>query len=162
MAKLTFDLRNGRITIEGAEKDLISILQGAKSLAPHFKDISIHGETVGDKDDQGERGSVTPSGRKTTVREFAKSLPVSNSYERIAAIAYHVITHEHRASFSPKEMENLFGLCGFQKPKNMRMAFNDAKRKYGYIERKGHGQWTIATGGENRIVEMLERKGENL
>ncbi|MBI3320322.1 MAG: hypothetical protein HYZ89_07050 [Candidatus Omnitrophica bacterium] len=154
MAKITFDLRAGRIVIEGAEAELVKILQESKSIAPHFKDINIHGE-VANADEV--RGIATPSGRKTTVREFARSLPVNSFYERIAAIAYHVIKYENRASFSPKEMENWFGLCGFQKPKNMRMAFNDAKRKYGYIERKGHGQWTIATGGENKILEVLER-----
>lgn len=158
MAKLTFDLHAGRIVIEGAEVELIKILQEAKSIAPHFKDINIHGEAASADD---ARGGVTPSGRKTTVREFAKGLPVNNFYERIAAIAYHAIKLEGRASFAPKEMSDWFGLCGFQKPSNMRMAFNDAKRKYGYIDRKGHGQWTITTGGENIILEMLERKGGN-
>ncbi|MBI4598127.1 MAG: hypothetical protein HY737_07005 [Candidatus Omnitrophica bacterium] len=158
MAKITFDLRDGQIVIEGAEKELIEILQVAKTVAPHFKDVNIHGEVASTEE---ARGITSPSGRKTTVREFAKELPVSTFYERIAAIAYHAIKHERRASFSPKEMEDWFGLCGFKKPSNMRVAFNDAKRKYGYIERKGHGQWTISTGGENIILEMLERKGGN-
>ena len=83
---------------------------------------------------------------------------LENTYQRIAAIAYHAIKVDMKNSFSVHEMENWFSLCGFKKPGLMRIAMYDAKRKYGYVESKGKDQWTISTGGENLVMEKLESR----
>lgn len=158
MAKITFDLRAGKISIEGAESELLTILQEAKTLAPKFKNIVISSSGQGSSEGLPEDAQQLPATRKPAMRDFGRSLSLGNTYERIAALAYHAIKVESRMSFSPKEMDDWFGLCGFKKPGNMRVALADAKSKYGYVSSKGYAQWTIATGGENLIMEKLEAK----
>jgi len=162
-AKVTFDLRAGRISIEGTDKEVIKILREAKAVAPHFKHITIGPETTSQPNNRSEDldlpgGGGSGRNQEPAIREFGRSLPVNTHYERIAALAYHAIKIDRRASFSPKEMEDWFGLCGFKKPGNMRVALADAKHKYDYVTNKGRGQWTITTGGENLIIEMREKK----
>lgn len=91
-----------------------------------------------------------------TLRQFARSLSLSNAPERIAAIAYYINKIEGRPSFSPKEMDGWFTMCGFQKPSQMAVALFDSKRKYGFTENIGHGMWRISNQGENQIIAKIE------
>lgn len=157
--KLTFDFNKGQIIVEGSEGDLLKVAQEAKTLAPLLKEIRVitqQSETQQEVKKEDRADTQFSSGRKPSVRDFAKNLPLSNTYERIAAIAYHAIKIDGKASFSVKELGDWFGLCGFKKPAIMSVALSDAKRKYGYVDSKGRDQWTISTGGENVIMEMLE------
>lgn len=160
--KVTFDPRTGKISVEGESKDLIAVLEAAKGVAPHFKHLSVGPAASGAETDESADGKdahgAGGGGRKPAMRDFGRSLVLDNVYQRIAALAYHAIKIEGRTSFSPKEMDDWFGLCGFKKPANMRVALADAKAKYGYIVSKGYAQWTIATGGENLVMEKQEGK----
>ncbi len=161
MVKITFDFVNGQIVVEGKEGDLLKLAEQAKALAPNISEIRILTQPIQQKQitpQTSDNSSSSPEPRKVSTRDFAKSLNLNNSYERIAALAYHAIKIQGRACFSVKEMGDWFGLCGFQKPAIMSVAFSDAKRKYGYIDSKARDQWTISTGGENIIIEMLENK----
>lgn len=158
--KLTFDFGSRQIIIEGKGDELIKLAQEAKSLVPHFSEIRIIDEQKSIKPQEMPSQLTTHptlEQNKGSLRQFAKSLSLSNTYERIAAIAYYAIKIEHKPSFSVKEMGDWFGLCGFQKPSLMTVALSDAKRKYGYIESKGRDQWTISTAGENKIMELKEK-----
>ncbi|MBI3021034.1 MAG: hypothetical protein HYY59_03420 [Candidatus Omnitrophica bacterium] len=163
MNEVEFDFRRGRIVVRGQESGLLKLAQAAKELAPHLKEIRIIGGAASESDDEaraGERGQgehPLVSGRKPAIREFAKSLPLANTYERIAALIYHAIKIEKKNAVSIKELEDWFSLCGFKKPRLMRIAVYDAKRKYGYVESRGKDQWTISTGGENVLMEKLEK-----
>jgi len=97
------------------------------------------------------------SGRPQGIREFVKALPLKNNYEKIAAIVYHAIKITNKPWVTVKEVEDWFGLCGFQKPTKMAFAMFDARRKYDYVESKGRDQWTIKTSGENLIIDLLEK-----
>lgn len=157
--KVTFDFVAGQIVVEGTEGDLLKLAQEAKSLAPTLSEIRVFTQKPQARAGGLESPHVPESGiRKLSIREFAKSLPLSNTYERIAAIAYHAIKTDHKPYFSVKQMDDWFGLCGFKKPKMMAVALSDAKRKYEYVENKGRDQWTITTGGENVIIDLLEKK----
>ena len=156
--KVTFDPRTGKIIVEGESSDLLAVLAAAQKVAPHFKHMSIGPATMSEEEEVVRGGESASSSRKPAMREFGKSLSLGNTYERIAALAYHAIKTEGRTSFSPKEMDDWFGLCGFKKPGNMRVALADAKAKYGYVVSKGYAQWTIATGGENLVMEKIEGK----
>jgi hypothetical protein len=76
--------------------------------------------------------------------------------EKIAAIAYYVNKVEGKHSFSPKDVDGWFTMCGFQKPTQMGVALFDAKRKYGYVENIGRAMWRISTQGENLILGKTE------
>lgn len=159
--KVTFDPRTGRISVEGESKDLIAVLEAAKGVAPHFKHMSIGPASAAGEVEEPTNSGLGGGGstsRKPAMRDFGRSLVLNNTYERIAALAYYAIKTEGRTSFSPKEMDDWFGLCGFKKPGNMRVALADAKAKYGYVTSKGYAQWTIATGGENLVMEKNEEK----
>lgn len=156
--KLTFDFGSRQIIIEGKGDELIKLAQEAKSLAPHFSEIRIIDEQKSVKPQVVPSQITTPlEQNKGSLRQFAKSLSLSNTYERIAAIAYYAIKVEGKSSFTVKEMGDWFGLCGFQKPAVMPVALSDAKRKYGYVESKGRDQWVISTAGENKIMELKEK-----
>lgn len=158
--KVTFDFVNGQIVVEGEEGDLLKLAEQAKSLAPALSEIRILTQRKQAAVEVKEGLSAPPGQghRQPSIRDFAKSLNLSNAYERIAALAYHAIKKQGRATFSVKEMGDWFSLCGFQKPQQMSVALSDAKRKYGYVENKGRDQWTISTGGENIILGLLEAK----
>ncbi|HQU46417.1 MAG TPA: hypothetical protein PK867_26660, partial [Pirellulales bacterium] len=66
---------------------------------------------------------------------------------------------ENRPSFSPKELDGWFTMCGFQKPSQMPVALFDTKRKYGYADNIGRGMWRISTQGENLITAKLNEAG---
>lgn len=162
MNEVVFDFKNKRIVVKGAEAGLLKLAEAAKALAPLLKEVRI---ISGDGDDEGDEqkspkdertGDQVWSGRKPAIRDFARSLPLSNTYQRIAALAYHAVKLDGKTSFSVKEMENWFSLCGFKKPGIMRTAIYDASRKYGYVESKGKDQWVVSTGGENLVIEKLE------
>ncbi len=159
--KITFDTKAGQIIIEGKEGDLIKVAQEARSLAPHIAEIRIINEQVPLKPSEitgnPASHSIISDQERGSMRQFAKSLSLSNTYERIAAIAYYAIKVQNKPYFSVKEMGDWFGLCGFQKPAVMPVAMSDAKRKYGYVESRGRDQWVISTAGENRIMELKER-----
>ncbi len=95
-----------------------------------------------------------------TIRQFARSLSLSNAAERITALAYYVNKIEGKQSFSPKEMDGWFTMCGFQKPAQMSVTLYDAKRKYGYVENTGRAMWRISNQGENLIIAKVEDSRE--
>lgn len=167
--KVVIDVSGGRLAIEGDGPELIKVLQVARELAPDVTQIQIitsgrdHGETA-QADPQGSRGiqnggspdqstKLTPPG---TMRQFARSLSLSNSAERIAALGYYANKIEGKPSFAPKEIDGWFTMCGFQKPAQMPVAIYDAKRKYGYVENIGRGMWRISNQGENLIIGKIE------
>ncbi|OGX05838.1 MAG: hypothetical protein A2Z88_05725 [Omnitrophica WOR_2 bacterium GWA2_47_8] len=155
--KITFDFVNGQIVVEGAEGNLLKLAEQAKSIAPNLSEIRIITQQKQSKSEIPNSVQATDT-RTVSLRDFAKSLNLNNTYERIAAIAYHAIKIQGRASFSVKEMSDWFGLCGFKKPSIMSVAFSDTKRKYGYIDSKARDQWNITTSGENIIIGLLESK----
>lgn len=157
--KLTFDFGSRQIIIEGKGDELVKLMLEVKSLIPHFAEIRIIDEkkTTNPQLIPGQISTQIPEQNKGSLRQFTKSLSLSNTYERIAAIAYYAIKVEGKSSFTVKEMGDWFGLCGFQKPAVMPVALSDAKRKYGYVESKGRDQWIISTAGENKIMELKEK-----
>lgn len=158
--KVTFDFAASQIIVEGTEGDLLSLAKEAKSLVPLLKDIHIVNSQIKHTPEMHPNvlhGQLNQP-RQVALRDFVKKLPLSNSYEKIAAIGYHAIKIENKTYFTVKELNDWFSLCGFQKPSQMAVALSDAKRKYGYVASKGRDQWTITTGGENLILEMLERQ----
>lgn len=161
--KVLIDLAAGRLVIEGDGPDLIKVLEVARTLAPTVSQIQIitSPETSGDTADSPKRESLSNAGANhnqgnKTLRQFARSLALNNASERIAAIAYYVNKIEGRPSFSPKEMDGWFTMCGFQKPAQMPVALFDTKRKYGYAENSGRGQWRISNQGENLMIAKIE------
>lgn len=164
--KVTFDVISGRLAIEGDGPDLLKVLEAARSLAPTVGQIQIitspsnEGPTAAENSEP-TGGDVTPQAASNaetpkTLRQFARALTLSNSAEKIAAIAYYVNKIEGRPSFSPKEMDGWFTMCGFQKPSQMPVALYDAKRKYGYADNIGRGMWRISNQGENLIIGKTE------
>jgi hypothetical protein len=152
--KITFDFGKQQLAIEGAEQALLDIIKALKELAPKFQEIRIVGASAVNS----QVSVVKPSTEgKSTLRDFVRALPLSSISEKIAGIAYYAIKIEGRQSFSSREMGDWFGLCGFQKPSVMSVAFSDAKRKYRFIDSKGRDQWTVTTDGENKILEKLEQ-----
>ena len=165
--KVVFDLAAGRIGIEGDGPELVSLLQLVRDIAPKIPNIhfsTIAGEhqpqtpvklkpptDAGSAGGEGAAGSSTGLVSGLTLRQFVKSIPLTTASERITAIAYYFKTHEAKNSFSPKEMDNWFTMCGFPKPAQMPTAVFDTKRKSGYLENAGHGQWKLSNQGENLI-----------
>ncbi|MHC4398391.1 MAG: hypothetical protein ACYTG0_01785 [Planctomycetota bacterium] len=167
--KVVFDVAAGRLAIEGDGPDLIRVLEAARELAPGITQIQIitsggdHSETA-QTEFEGSRHtqnggppdqSAQPAPPKT-MRQFARSLSLGNSAERIAAVGYYANKIEHKQSFAPKDVDGWFTMCGFQKPAQMSVAMYDAKRKYGYVENIGRGMWKISNQGENLIIGKIE------
>lgn len=163
--KVVFDILAGRLSIEGDGADLIKVLETARDLAPALSQIqlitgprpSVAVDQV--KRDQAPNLSTGPQ-VSGTLRQFVRSLALDNLAERIAAIAYYVNKIEGRPSFSPKEMDGWFTMCGFQKPAQMPLALFDTKRKYGYADSAARGIWKISNQGENLIIRKIEEAGE--
>jgi hypothetical protein len=170
--KVVFDVLAGRLSIEGDGPDLIKVLETARELAPTLSQIQlITGNRPVSQSGNAEREhsetftiglanqSATPQSAGT-LRQFVRSLALDNISERIAAISYYVNKIEGRPSFSPKEMDGWFTMCGFQKPAQMPLALFDAKRKYGYSESAARGIWRISNQGENLIIRKIEEGKE--
>jgi len=164
--KVVFDVAAGRLAIEGDGPELVKVLEVARELAPNITQIQIvtsGGDRAQPSEPQPQQsenpldgpGSSQPA-TPGTLRQFARSLSLSNAPERIAAIAYYVNKIEGRHSFAPREMDGWFTMCGFQKPSQMPVALFDAKRKYGYVESVGRAMWRISTQGENLIARKME------
>jgi hypothetical protein len=165
--KVVFDLTAGRLAIEGDGPELLKVIEAARLLSPSIQQIQIvtsSGSKDGTNDESGstQETSGQPSSPRAakTLRQFARSLSVDNAAERIAAIAYYVNKIEGKQSFSPKEMDGWFTMCGFQKPSQIGMALFDTKRKYGYADNVGRGMWRISNQGENLILAKLEENTE--
>jgi len=165
--KVVIDIPAGRLAIEGDGPDLIKVLEVARALAPNLNQIQIvtSAETkappsANDSRDFRDTGTA-PAGTNKTLRQFARSLSLVNTAERIAAIAYYVNKIEGRQSVSPKELDGYFTMCGFQKPSQMPVAVFDTKRKYGYMDNSGgRGSWRISNQGENLILAKIEEATE--
>lgn len=164
--KVLFDLSSGRIAIEGDGPELLKILQAARELAPLVTQIQITSnmtESVATNSEDAQRPTSTNSlgngASNMTMRQFARSLALDNASERIAALAYYAKL-EGKPSFSPKEMDGWFTMCGFQKPSQMPMALFDTKRKYGYAESVSRGSWRVSNQGENLIIRKIEERHE--
>jgi hypothetical protein len=154
--KVTFDFSKNQIGIEGEGPELISVLQVVRDIAPKIPEIKISTQAPSASGD--EKPPREALGNNQTLRQFARSLVVDNISEKIATIGYFLKRHEGRDTFSPKELADLFVTCGFQKPAEMSVALNDAKRKYGYVDNAGVGKWKLTTSGENVIIAKLEKK----
>jgi hypothetical protein len=156
--KVVFDVLAGRLSIEGDGPELIKVLETARDLAPSLSQIqlitgtrpSVASDQVKKEQGLGDRLAAGPQ-VSGTLRQFVRSLALDNLAERIAAIAYYVNKIEGRPSFSPKEMDGWFTMCGFQKPSQMPLALFDTKRKYGYAESAARG---------NLIIRKIEEAGE--
>jgi hypothetical protein len=163
--KVLFDIGAGRIAIEGDGPELIKILEAARTLAPHVSQIQINAgarEAQSLEENRQERSLATgPSVVPKTMRQFARSLTLDNTAERIAALAYYANKIENKPTFSPKEIDGWFTMCGFQKPAQMPLALYDTKRKYGYAENTSRGAWRISNQGENLIIRKLEEREDH-
>jgi hypothetical protein len=149
------------IVVEGPGDDLAKLFDNVRAAAPTLKEIRvITSDAVGVADGGGSNRDEEKAGRRTSLREFARRFSLENTSERLAVIAYHAVKEAGKPTFSVKEMNDWFGLCGFKKPIQMPVALSDAKRKYGYLENKGRDQWTLATGGENLVLSLLESRAE--
>lgn len=161
--KVMFDVGAGRIAIEGDGPDLLKVLELAREIAPRVAQIQILTESeIVDKPANVEERRVSdarPPARQT-MRQFARSLALDNVAERIAALAYYTQVFEGRQSFSPKEMDGWFTMCGFQKPGQMPVALYDTKRKYGYTDNVSRGSWKISNQGENLIIRKIEERDQ--
>lgn len=171
--KVVFDVLAGRLSIEGDGPDLIKVLETARELAPTLSQIQlITGNRAVPQSGNAERDRSetltiglanqlpAPPQSTGTLRQFVRSLSLDNISERIAAISYYVNKIEGRPSFSPKEMDGWFTMCGFQKPAQMPLALFDSKRKYGYSESAARGIWRISNQGENLIIRKIEEGRE--
>jgi hypothetical protein len=165
--KVIFDLSGGKLAIEGDGPELLSVLAAAKELSPNISQIQIITSTakpsLETQSEMGRKNPPLPMGDSQsvgTLRQFARSLALENASERIAAVAYYINKIEGRPSFSPKEMDGWFTMCGFQKPAQMPLALFDAKRKYGYTDSAARGSWRISNQGENLIIRKLEEANE--
>lgn len=159
--KIEFDLRSGRIALEGDGPDLLKVLEAAREIAPHVTQIQITAEAGGPARQEQDKPSNASSsqdvgGSNQTMRQFARSLSLANSAERIAALGYYANKIEGRPSFSPKELDGWFTMCGFQKPSQMPVALFDSKRKYGLTENVSRGHWRLSNQGENLILGKIE------
>lgn len=167
--KVVFDVSIGRLAIEGDGPDLLKVLEAARQLAPSVSQIQIitsRSPAQSDGDSSPPQNSeAKPSvglGGNTpqTLRQFVRSLTLDNMAERIAGIAYYINKIEGRPSFSPKEMDGWFTMCGLQKPAQMPLALFDAKRKYGFAENASRGLWRVSNQGENLIIRKMEETRE--
>jgi hypothetical protein len=161
--KVVIDVSGGRLSIEGDGPELLKVLEAARNLAPSVSQISIvtSGQSRSEHSpdaahDSYQHRTPEPTDAHKTLRQFVRALNLANTSERIAAIAYYVNKIEGRPGFSPKDMSGWFTMCGFQKPAQMPVAMFDTKRKYGYTESSGRGNWRISTQGENLIIAKLE------
>ncbi len=161
--KVVIDFVAGRLAIEGDGPELLKVLEAARLLAPNVNQIQI--VTTAQPASNGEKPESAPMSTSPAVsrgansqslRQFARSLALNNTTERIAAIAYYVNKIEGRPGFAPKEMDGWFTMCGFQKPSQMPVALFDSKRKYGLTENPGRGAWRISNQGENVIIAKIE------
>lgn len=159
--QITFDFHGQRISIDGDGPELIELLTLARDIAPKLSSINITTQVV-EKEKAPERisnGAGVPKlegNSNQTMRQFVRSMELSNISERIAAIAYYQKHFVSIPNMSPKDLEGLFIQCGFQKPGNMPVAVFDAKRKYGFMESASHGSWRISNQGENLILGKIE------
>jgi hypothetical protein len=162
--KVTFDFDKRQILIDGDAKQMVDVLVAAQTLAPMLTHIQINAgasppqnrETkieVGTAVEQSQAQQV--SGR--TMKQFSRQLQLENAYERVAAIAYYAKLYENRQAFSPKEMSDWFGHCGFAKPTQMGVVLFDAKRRHNYVESAGHGQYKLTTNGDNLVIGKLNK-----
>jgi hypothetical protein len=168
--KVVFDLSAGRLAIEGDGPELIRVLEAARDLAPNIAQIQIvtsasdrehatHPQTQPPNNPQNGLDSG-PAASPGTMRQFVRGLSLNNASERIAAVAYYVNRIEGKHSFSPKDMDGWFTMCGFQKPSQMPVALFDAKPKYGCVDSMGRAMWRISTQGENLIARKREGAGD--
>ncbi len=164
--KVMFDFAAGRLSIEGDGSELLKVLEVARDLSPQISQIQIITSTIERERDESptaqhtHRTNSVTRREQGTLRQFARSLTLSNSAERIAAIAYYVNRVEGKQAFSPKEIDGWFTMCGFQKPSQMAVALFDAKRKYGYLDNIGRAMWRISTQGENLIIGKMEENSQ--
>jgi hypothetical protein len=54
-------------------------------------------------------------------------------------------------------MSEWFGHCGFTKPSQMSVVVFDAKRRHGFIDSAGHGQYKLTTNGDNLVIGKLNQ-----
>lgn len=166
--QIVFDFPKQQITIDGEELELVELLKLVREIAPKFPAISIVSKTTEPAESTPPPASSTNGANGTphangagTLRQFTRSIELDNISERIAAVAYYQKHYGSRPNLSPKEANELFTQCGFQKPAQMPVAFFDAKRKYGYMESAGHGIWRVSTQGENLIIGKMEARNES-
>jgi hypothetical protein len=160
--KVIFDFNASRLAIEGDGPDLLKVIEAARNLAPSLAQINVilSANKNGTDENVGSPAERPAARGGKTLREFARSLTLDNAAERIAAIAYYVNKIEGKQSFSPKELDGWFTMCGFQKPQQMPVALFDTKRKYGYAENVGRGMWRVSNQGENLIIRKIEESAE--
>jgi hypothetical protein len=168
--KLIIDFAASQITIEGDGPELVSVLQAARDVAPMISEIKLlTGGPVPKREEapepQGGGGLAAGGGSRKnwkTMREFTRWLGLASIAERLTGIAYYVKIHEGKTTFTAKEMDGWFTLCGFEKPAQMSVALSDAKRKAGTMDGAGYGNWKLTTTGENLITRKVEEAGEKV
>jgi hypothetical protein len=163
--KVLFDLVKNQVSSEGDGPDLVALLQSVKDIAPKVQEIrlitGVSNATAGTPDETPSGSGINNGTGAPGLREFARSLAPANISERIVAIAAYKARFENTESFSPKEMGTWFMQCNFEKPSQMPVAIFDAKRKYGYLDKAGHGRWKLSTSGQNLVARRLEDARSN-
>jgi hypothetical protein len=164
--KVVFNLSDQQITIEGDGEQIVDVLKAVREVAPSITHIQL--ETTSSA--RPESAESTRNGQQAdqigastgirTLKQFVRAIRLSNTAERIAAIAYHIRHQENRESFSPKEMGAWFTMCGLAKPNQMPVALFGAKNRYGYVDSAGHGRFKLTTNGENLVVGKLNAAEE--
>lgn len=162
---ITLDFAGKRIVLDGAEKELLALIEAVRKLAPTLPQLTVN--SVGTESPPTSGGAVggagsasnQPQGRpgeRSTMRDFVRGLNPKTHSEKIAAIAYFVSQFENRPSFSPKEMDGWYTACNLAKPSTMSIALSDAK-KLRYVFSAGYGQWKLDRDGENWVIGQVNR-----
>ena len=162
--KIVFDFAAERIAIEGNEPELVELLKVVRELAPSLSNISISTGKSGNRHVASGGGTAETQSRPPekpsngavftgqTLKQFARSLCLSNIAEKIAAIAYYVKHFEEKPTFAPKEMVAWFNTCGFEIPTQMATAIFNAGKHQRVVENNGHGSWQLTRAGENLVI----------
>jgi hypothetical protein len=168
--KVTFDFDKRQIAIDGDAPQMVEILQAARELAPLLSQIQINtvasAPTAARQSAERSTGGAATNGSSPvnigmTMKQWVRQLRLDNNYERVAAIAYYAKMYESRQAFSPKEMSDWFGHCGFTKPAQMAVVVFDAKRRHNFLDTAGHGQYKLTTNGDNLVIGKLNEVEES-
>jgi|SRR6266581_5586647 len=92
-------------------------------------------------------GEENAPGEKLPIKQYVEGKTPRNDMEKAAIVAYYAATYENSGEIDGDTLSSWFTKAGWKPPKSPADTLKDAKRRKGYFDAVGSGEYKISDTG---------------
>ncbi len=94
-----------------------------------------------------QAGKESAPGEKLPIKQYVEGKSIRNDMEKATIVAYYAATYENSGEIDGDTLSSWFTKAGWKPPKTPTDTLRDAKRRKGYLDAVGSGEYRISDTG---------------